>query len=291
MPHIKLRVSSQSGYPDLLYSQEWVKVIFLHLWPQKLYRAFRFGSLWPISCSYPRHSQLTRHSLKLANGRIRQSLTALVDRWVMVVWLWCTQSWMANRRLRSGVQALRLASSTWNNSLIMGIYAAASARWKVVVSPPYKHDIYTPVPSVSSPVMNLPALSIQTWYLYSSAKCKQPGDEPSRTFRLIAVHWWMASALNCDQWGSTPRAICIGVATFQQYKVEFRIFWNPEQVQKTLCYRWAATMPQDKIRRTSLLVMSHLSAISNAGVLMQMSYCLKFLLERAHSRQCLQLMK
>ena len=78
MPHIKLRVSSQSGYPDLLYSQEWVKVIFLHLWPQKLYRAFRFGSLWPISCSYPRHSQLTRHSLKLANGRIRQSLTALV---------------------------------------------------------------------------------------------------------------------------------------------------------------------------------------------------------------------
>ena len=78
MPHIKLRVSSQSGYPDLLYSQEWVKVIFLHLWPQKLYRAFRFGSLWPISCSYPRHSQLTRHSLKLANGCIRQSLTALV---------------------------------------------------------------------------------------------------------------------------------------------------------------------------------------------------------------------
>ena len=78
MPHIKLRVSSQSGYPNLLYSQEWVKVIFLHLWPQKLYRAFRFGSLWPISCSYARHSQLTRHSLKLANGRIRQSLTALV---------------------------------------------------------------------------------------------------------------------------------------------------------------------------------------------------------------------
>ena len=78
MPHISLRVSSQSGHPDLLYSQEWVSVIFLHLWPQKLYRAFRFGTLWPISCSYPRHSQLTRHSLMLANGRIRQSLTALV---------------------------------------------------------------------------------------------------------------------------------------------------------------------------------------------------------------------
>ena len=72
------RVSSQSGHPDLLYSQEWFDVIFLNLWPQKLYRAFRFGTLWPISCSYPRHSQLTRHSLMLANGRIRQSLTALV---------------------------------------------------------------------------------------------------------------------------------------------------------------------------------------------------------------------
>ena len=79
MPHIKLRFSSQSGHPDLLYSQEWVNVIFLHLWPQKLYRAFRFGALWPVSCSYPRHSQLTRHSLMLANGRIRQSLTALVE--------------------------------------------------------------------------------------------------------------------------------------------------------------------------------------------------------------------
>ena len=71
-------VSSQSSHPDLLYSQEWVNVIFLHLWPQKSYGVFRFGTLWPISCSYPRHSQLTRHSLMLANGRIRQSLTALV---------------------------------------------------------------------------------------------------------------------------------------------------------------------------------------------------------------------
>ena len=41
----------------------------------------RLGTLWPISCSYPRHSQLTRHSLMLANGRIRQSLTALVFIW------------------------------------------------------------------------------------------------------------------------------------------------------------------------------------------------------------------
>ena len=81
VPHIKWRVSSQSGHPDLLYSQEWVNVIFPHLWPQKLHRAFRFGTLWPISCSYPRHSQLTRHSLMLANGRIRQSLTALVNAW------------------------------------------------------------------------------------------------------------------------------------------------------------------------------------------------------------------
>ena len=54
---------------------------FLHLWHQKLYRAFRFGTLWPISCSYPKHSQLTRHSLMLANGRIRQSLTALVNQY------------------------------------------------------------------------------------------------------------------------------------------------------------------------------------------------------------------
>ena len=74
MPHIKL-LWSQSGHLDLLYSQEWVKVIFLHLWPQKIYtgRAFRFGTLWPISGSYPRHSQLTEHSLMLANGCIRQS--------------------------------------------------------------------------------------------------------------------------------------------------------------------------------------------------------------------------
>ena len=74
----QVRVSSQSGHPDLLYSQEWVKVIFLHLWPQKLYRTFRFGTLWPTSCSYPRHSQLKRHSLMLANELISQFLTALV---------------------------------------------------------------------------------------------------------------------------------------------------------------------------------------------------------------------
>ena len=74
----QVRVSLQLGHPDLLYSQEWVKVIFLHLWPQKWYRAFRFGTRWQISCFYPRHSQLTRHSLMLANGCIRLSLTALV---------------------------------------------------------------------------------------------------------------------------------------------------------------------------------------------------------------------
>ena len=90
MPHIKLRFSSQLGHPDLLYSQEWVNVIFLHLGPQKLYRAFRFGTLWRISCSYPRHSQLTRHSLMLANGHIRQSLTALVIYFGLVWTLhWC----------------------------------------------------------------------------------------------------------------------------------------------------------------------------------------------------------
>ena len=52
----------------------------------KSYGVFRFGTLWPISCSYPRHSQLTRHSLMLANGRIRQSLTALVlTHWGLVM--------------------------------------------------------------------------------------------------------------------------------------------------------------------------------------------------------------
>ena len=66
---------------------------FLHLWHQKLYRAFRFGTLWPISCSYPRHSQLTRHSLMLANGRIRQSLTALV---ISSRWFWFEKAiWLA----------------------------------------------------------------------------------------------------------------------------------------------------------------------------------------------------
>ena len=37
-----VRVSSQSGHSDILYRQKWVKVIFLHIWLQKLYRAFRF---------------------------------------------------------------------------------------------------------------------------------------------------------------------------------------------------------------------------------------------------------
>ena len=72
---------------------------FLHLWHQKLYRAFRFGTLWPISCSYPRHSQLTRHSLMLANGRIRQSLTALVtwsQYWPMGIAIACV--WVCVRQ-------------------------------------------------------------------------------------------------------------------------------------------------------------------------------------------------
>ena len=63
---------------DLRRHRAHCEVSVMHLWPQKLYRAFRFGTPWLISCSYPRHSQLTRHSLMLANGRIRQSLTALV---------------------------------------------------------------------------------------------------------------------------------------------------------------------------------------------------------------------
>ena len=63
---------------DLRRHRAHCDVSVMHLWPQKLYRAFRFRTPWLISCSYPRHSQLTRHSLMLANGRIRQSLTALV---------------------------------------------------------------------------------------------------------------------------------------------------------------------------------------------------------------------
>ena len=38
------RVSSQSGHSELLCSQKWVNVIFLHLWLEQLYRAFRFGT-------------------------------------------------------------------------------------------------------------------------------------------------------------------------------------------------------------------------------------------------------
>ena len=37
MPHINLRVSSQSGHPDLLYNQEWVKVIFFFIYGLKNY--------------------------------------------------------------------------------------------------------------------------------------------------------------------------------------------------------------------------------------------------------------
>ena len=40
----QVRVSFQSGHFDLLYSQKYVKVIFLHSWPQKFYRGLRFGT-------------------------------------------------------------------------------------------------------------------------------------------------------------------------------------------------------------------------------------------------------
>ena len=40
----QVRVSFQSEHFDLLYSQKKVKVIFLHSWPQKLYRGLRFGA-------------------------------------------------------------------------------------------------------------------------------------------------------------------------------------------------------------------------------------------------------
>ena len=79
MPYIKLEFHHSWVTLTYFTAKNGCNVIFLHLWPQKLYGAFRFGTLWPISCSYPRHSQLTRHSLMLANGRIRQSLTALVN--------------------------------------------------------------------------------------------------------------------------------------------------------------------------------------------------------------------
>ena len=40
----QVRVSFQSGHFDLLYSQKWVKVIYLHSWPYKSYRGLRFGT-------------------------------------------------------------------------------------------------------------------------------------------------------------------------------------------------------------------------------------------------------
>ena len=40
----RVRVSSQSGHSDLLYCEKWVKVIFRHVCPQKIYRAFTFGT-------------------------------------------------------------------------------------------------------------------------------------------------------------------------------------------------------------------------------------------------------
>ena len=46
----------------------------------------------------------------------------------------------------------KLPSSIWSNSLITGIYSAVNARRHVLMFPPYKNNIYTPVPGVSSPV-------------------------------------------------------------------------------------------------------------------------------------------
>ena len=83
----QVRFSSWSGHPDLLYSQAWVKVIFLHLWPQELYRAFRFCTLSQISFFYPRHSQLTRHSLMLATGLLGSLWLFLFDKAaILVTW-------------------------------------------------------------------------------------------------------------------------------------------------------------------------------------------------------------
>ena len=40
----RVRVWSQSGYSDLFYSHKFVRLIFLHLWPQELYIPFTFGA-------------------------------------------------------------------------------------------------------------------------------------------------------------------------------------------------------------------------------------------------------
>ena len=50
--------------------------------------------------------------------------------------------------LLSGIWGLhsKLGSSTWSNLLITDIYPAASARRPVLMRPPYKNNIYTPVP-------------------------------------------------------------------------------------------------------------------------------------------------
>ena len=98
--HDVLAQGASNRDTTVLYSQEWVNVIFFIYDHQKLYRAFRFGTLWPISCSYPRHSQLTRHSLMLANGRIRQSLTAFVFNFALNFFSGNLYSpWMWNRHV------------------------------------------------------------------------------------------------------------------------------------------------------------------------------------------------
>ena len=76
---VKSFITVESPWPTLLPRMG--QSNFSSFMDQKLYTAYRFGTLRPISCSYPRHSQLTRHSLMLANGRIRQSLTPLALQW------------------------------------------------------------------------------------------------------------------------------------------------------------------------------------------------------------------
>ena len=117
---------------------------FLHLWHQKLYRAFRFGTLWPISCSYPRHSQLTRHSLMLANGRFRQSLTALVS---IYQYHWCLSPFeFTIPFLEAPLLAAKCKSSakwtkfSWISSLLShAIYAALVLNYR-------SHSMYTLAP-------------------------------------------------------------------------------------------------------------------------------------------------
>ena len=80
---VKIFITVGSPWPTL--QPRMGQCNFSSFMASKIYRAFRFGTLWRILCSYPRHSQPTRHSLMLANGRIRQSLTALVALFIQAI--------------------------------------------------------------------------------------------------------------------------------------------------------------------------------------------------------------